>query len=184
MIENEASKLYEASLWAADKRDAEIVRLAPVQSADNVPPKSLAQDMEFAKLQSRILAATEAVQAAKLHSEMPPEQQALMLSEGGPGTGTCWTATHKSPIELAQNAQWRMATAPRLGATPDAGPRSTCALHKGNDGDMCEHSLAMHPFHPLCCKYGRARARPHPAVQHTLRRLIEQAGGYADMERH
>ena len=43
--------------------------------------------------------------------------------------------------------------------------------------------LAAHPFHPLCCKYGRARAREHRAVQHTLRRLIEQAGSYADLER-
>ena len=38
--------------------------------------------------------------------------------------------------ELPQNAQWRMATALRLGATPDAGPRSTCALRKGKEGDM------------------------------------------------
>ena len=77
-----------------------------------------------------------------------------------------------------------MATALRLGATPVAGPRSTCALRKGNVGDVCEQSLATHPFHPFCCKYGGARNRPHRAVQHTLRRLIEQAGGYADMKRH
>ena len=57
-----------------------------------------------------------------------------MLSAGVPGTGACWTAKHKSPTELAQIAQWRMATALRLDATPDAGPRYTCALRKGNDG--------------------------------------------------
>ena len=91
-IENEAGKLYEASPWAADKRAAEIVRLAPVQVVDRVPPKRLARDMAFAKLQSRILSAAEAVQAAKLHSEMLPEQQAIMLSAGRPGTGTSWTA--------------------------------------------------------------------------------------------
>ena len=91
---------------------------------------------------------------------------------------------HKSPPELTKNAQWRVATALRLGATPDAGPRSTCALRRGNDGDMCEQSLAEHPFHPFCCQYGGARTRPHRAVQHTLRRLIEQARGYADLERH
>ena len=79
MIENEASKLHEASPWAADTRAAEIVRPAPVQASDSVPPKSLARDMAFAKLQSRVLSAAEAVQAAKLHSEMPPEQQAIML---------------------------------------------------------------------------------------------------------
>ena len=54
MVENEASKLYEASPWAADKRAAEIVCLAPVQAADGVPRKSQARDMAFAKLQSRI----------------------------------------------------------------------------------------------------------------------------------
>ena len=89
---------------------------------------------------------------------------------------------HKSPTELPQNARWRMATALRLGA--DAGPRSTCALRKGNDGDMCEQALAEHLFHRFCCQYGGARSRPHPAVQHTLRRLIGQAGGHSDVERH
>ena len=49
---------------------------------------------------------------------------------------------------------------------------------------MCEQSLATHPFHQFCCKYGGARTRPHRAVQCTLRRLIEQAGGSADVERH
>ena len=82
---------------------------------------------------------------------------------------------HKSPTELAQNAQWRMATASRLGATPDAGP---------HDGDTCEQSLLTHPFHPFCCKYEGAKARPHRAVQCTLRRLVEHAGGYPDMECH
>ena len=144
------------------------------------PPKSFARDMAFAKLQSRILSAAETVQAAKLHSEMLPEQQAIMLSAWEPGTGTYWTAVHKSPTELSQNAQWRMATALRLGAAPDADPRSMCALLKGNDGDICEQSLSAHPFYST---FGGARARPHRTVQCTLRRLIEQAGGYADMER-
>ena len=47
-IESEASQLYEASPWPADKRAAEIVRPALVQTADRVPPKSLAPDMAFA----------------------------------------------------------------------------------------------------------------------------------------
>ena len=95
---------------AEDLRAAETVHLALVQAADSAPPKSLAQDMAFAKLQSRILSAAEAVRPANLHSEMPPEQQAIMLA-GGLGTGTCWTTVHKSLTELAQSAQWRMATA-------------------------------------------------------------------------
>ena len=66
--------------------------------------------MAFAKRQSRILSAAEAVQASKLHRAFLPEQQAILLSAFGPGTGTTWTAMHKSLTELPQNAQWRMAT--------------------------------------------------------------------------
>ena len=58
------------------------MRPAPVQAADRVPLKSLARDMAFAKLQSRILSAAEAVQAAKLHGDMSPEQQAIILRCG------------------------------------------------------------------------------------------------------
>ena len=36
----------------------------------------------------------------------------------------------------------------------------------------------------FCCNYEGARNRPHRAVLCTLCRLIEQAGSYADMERH
>ena len=75
VVEHEARKLYEASPWAVDKRAAEIVRPAPVQAADGVPPKSLARSMASAMLQSRILSAAQLVQAVKLLSEMPPERQ-------------------------------------------------------------------------------------------------------------
>ena len=132
--------------------------------------------MAFAKLQSRILPAADAVQAAKLHSEMLPEQQAIMLGAGRPGSGTCWTS-HRQNCHRMRNGGW-----PRrygLVAAPDAGPRSTCALRKGNDGDMCEQSLAAHPYHSFRCKYGGARARPHRAVQCTLRSL---SGGQGAMQ--
>ena len=149
-IENEACKVYEASPWASDKRAAEIVRPAPLQSAGNVPLKSLARDIAFAKLQTRILAAAEAVQAAKLHGEMLLEQQAIMLGAGGPGTGTCWTAMHKSPTELSRNAQWRMTTALRLDATPGRGPaRALCG--KAMMGTCASNLCRIHPFHPFCC---------------------------------
>ena len=44
--------------------------------------------------------------------------------------------------------------------------------------------LAKHPFHPFAASMGEPGARPHRTVFCTLRRLIEQAGGYAYMERH
>ena len=83
-----------------------------------------------------------------------------------------WTAMDKSPTDL-QTAQWRMTTALRLGLTPHAGPR-----------DICEHSLAKHPYHSFCCAFGGARARPHRAIPCTLHRLLSQRRRYADKERH
>ena len=86
MVEHGASLVYEASPWAVDKRTAEIVRPALVQSADWDPPKSLARDMAFAKLQSRILSAAEAVQAAKLHGDLS-QLPCLVRAVGRPCTG-------------------------------------------------------------------------------------------------
>ena len=162
----------------------EIVRPAPVQTDERIPPKSLVRDMDFAKLQSRILSAAEAVQAAKLHAELSPEHQALMLSAGGPGTGTSWTAMHMSPTELAQNAQRRMATALRLGATPDAGPHLVCALKQENDGQMCEQSLATHSFHPFCFKYGGEPETDRIELSSARCAGLSSRQAYADMERH
>ena len=82
------------------------VQMGGLRSSD--PPKSLARYMTFAKLHSRILS-VEAVQAAKTTWRHAPEQHATMLSAGGLGTGSCWTAMHKSQTELAQNFEWRMA---------------------------------------------------------------------------
>ena len=112
-IENEASNLYEASPWAEEKRAVEIVRLAPVLTADGGPAKkpSTGHGVRHAATEDPV----------GRFREMLPEQHAIVLSAGGPGTGTCWTAMHKSPTELPQNAQRRMATALRLGATPDDG---------------------------------------------------------------
>ena len=96
---------------------------ATVQATDQVPLKSVARGVAYAKLQSR-LSATDAVQGAKLHHEMPPEPQAVMLSAGEQALARTGRPCTKPPTEALQNAQWRMATAQRLGATPDAGPRS------------------------------------------------------------
>ena len=48
----------------------------------------------------------------------------------------------------------------------------------------CVSNRFLSTFHPFCCQYAGARTRPHRAVQHTLRNLIEQGEGYADVERH
>ena len=69
-------------------------------------------------------------------------------------------------------------------ATGDAAGCWTTALRKSNDGDFCEFSLRRDPYHPFCCKCGGARTRPHRAVLCALQRLIVQAGGCADKERH
>ena len=94
------------------------------------------RDMAFSKLKSRVLAVAEAVQAAKLHHEMTPEQQAIMPSAGGPGTDSTWTAMNKSSTGLMQTARWRVATSLRLGMPPDA--RAPC------EGEMRARSSNSH----------------------------------------
>ena len=80
--------------------------------------------MAFSKLQSRILSAAEAVQAAKLHGDMLPEQQAW-----------CRRTWHwhvlDSHAQVTDRTGTECAVEDGYSATLDAGPRSTCALRKG-----------------------------------------------------
>ena len=48
----------------------------------------------------------------------------------------------------------------------------------------CASSLWRHIRSTLFAANTGSQQRPHRAVQSTLKRLIEQAGGYADLERH
>ena len=129
LLESVASKVYETSLWAAAKQVAEVIRPALVQVADHVPPKSVARDMAYAKLQSRIVSAAEAVQAAKLHHELLPEKHDSLLGAWRLGTGTSWTAMHKSRQRYykTRNGGWlrRCDSAGRL--MQDRVPHVPCA---------------------------------------------------------
>ena len=98
-----------------------------------------------------------------------PEQQAIMLSAGGPGTGSCRTAMHKS--HRKRNGGWPRRCDLVQHQMQGRAPRVLCVWRRTRSTR-------------LAASMGRARARPHRAVQRTLRRLIEQAGGHADVERH
>ena len=166
-VEREARKPYVSSLWNKDKDVGDMFRPSPVQTGDSVPPNSVARDMAVARLQFRMLAVPEALQAVKLCNEMALKLQAMMLCAGGQGTGTTGTVMRTCPSGLVQSAQWRTATLLILGMLPDAGPRATCSLRRSDDADMCEQWLARHleqslagtSCHAFWSKYGRARDR-------------------------
>ena len=181
-VEHEATLVYEASPWAADKRAAEIVRPAPVQSADWVPPKSLARDMAFAKLQIEdpvSCGGGEGFEATQRHASRATGYHAQ-----------CGRTRHWHVLDCHAQITDRPGTECAVedgnGAATWRDARCRPAFHvcSAENGDTCEQSLAEHPFHPFCCQYGGASTRPHRAVQCTLRRLIEQAGGYADVDGH
>ena len=63
-----------------DKETQDVMKLAPTQTGDSVPPKSIVRHMAFAKLHSRILAVAEATHAVALHNTMELDQQTTTLS--------------------------------------------------------------------------------------------------------
>ena len=90
-----------------------------------------------------------------------------MLSAGGRGTETTWTAMHKSLTDF-RTLKRRTAPTLRFCVPPDAAPRATSDLRKGNEEDPGGYSLTKSPHHTVCCKFGAASARPHRAVLRTL----------------
>ena len=184
-LEKDASTTCTESPWAQDMTADMVVSQAPIQSEELVPPRSVARrqlSLSYYHALSRILSAAEAAQA-RVYWELDPEQQTILLSAGGLASKSQCIVLHKFVTDILRTAQRRVAAALRIGM-PDVGPRATCALPKGAEGQFCDFSLRRDPYHPYCCKYGVARTRPHRAVLCTLQKLIEQAGRYADKERH
>ena len=151
-------KVFEASPWAADQRAAEIV--AGLVCRWRVPPKSLARDMAFA--------AAEAVY--KLRSQ----RNAYGTTSHHDQCGRTWLLDG-GHAQVTDRIGAECAMEDGCGATPEAGPRTTCALRKGNDRDMSEQSLAADSFHSLLQirrsqKQAASRSPVHIAQAHSASR--------------
>ena len=80
------------------------------------------------------------------------------------------------------NDHFKIAALLRIGAI-DVPEGAVCQIKKKNEQEECLHELTSPLVHPLLCKYGPARLRPHRSLCHALARLLRRAGGHVDIER-
>ena len=126
-FEREAMQQQLCGSLREDMKPLEFVRHASIQEDKFVSLKSLARETALAKILSRIMAAVKALGATHTYQHALDEQHTTLLSAGGVGTRTTWTASNRSSMELLQNAQWRTAVVMGLGPRPDT-DAATCAL--------------------------------------------------------
>ena len=77
------------------------------------------------RVYGRILRGLDALAAAGLHARMGVERQEVLLSAGGDGVGSLWTAVPTESDQRLTNAQWTVAMRTRLGLQSDLGPEPT-----------------------------------------------------------
>ena len=126
------------------------------------------------------------LEACAVHSLMDPTRQVAMLSVGGPGTGTTWSAMPAGLEDAIDDVHFVTMTGLRfLTLQVPAGTR--CAMPKSDhkqDGEqcgLCVDTLGLH-FHN--CGAGAARLRPHRAFLVRLASQLRKAGAHTDLERH
>ena len=138
------------------------------------------------KLHSRILRGVEALQATRLHSSMANHNRTVLLSSGGPGTGSFFTTIPSRPDYFMDNEHFRIALNMRLGIM-EAPPGTVCQVPRSTDvtsfPELCLQSLDNCLVHPLLCKAGPARYRRHRALAETYGRCARDAGAHVDLER-
>ena len=111
------------------------------------------------RLAGRLLAAVETVEATRLWEAMP-QARTRLLSAGGAGVGTTWTAVPESERWLS-SAQWRVGTLMRLGLwNQDEAMR--CQL--AGRGGVCGARLGCGAQHALDCKEAPSRIRLHKSI--------------------
>ena len=122
-----------------------------------------------------------ALAASRLWEGLGDHRRECLLSSGGPKAGSFWQATPDSGKCFMDDAHWRTAVRQRLGImTAPVG--AMCYLPKGKDQDVkCGHSLDADLHHPMLCKVGPARMRPHRAVASALRHLLKSSGAHVDI---
>ena len=145
--------------------------------------------MQNQRILGRAFSLVAAMQAAQVWNAAEPQRKTALLSAGGKGAGAMWTATGLGPRRMFHNAHFREAMRLRLGVST-APPGTTCQLHRETAkdeaepvvcGELMETGLLIHP---LLCKHGAARNRPHRALSRAVGRLTRAAGACVDYERH
>ena len=129
----------------------------------------------------------EALSAARVWRSFCHHRRECMLSAGGTGTGSFWQAVPKCPSHFFNSAHWRAAFRQRLGILC-APPSLTCQLRGAGassrtEDDSCGQALDPQLRHPLLCKVGPARMRPHKAMAAVVAVSLRSSGAKVDLER-
>eukprot|EP00973_Karenia_brevis_P019238 2636875-Karenia_brevis.AAC.1 len=132
---------------------------------------------------SRTLRCLEFLAASSLYEEMSNDhRKEVFLSAGGPQCGKVWSDIPHNYNDFFDNDHFRMGVDIRLGSVkvPDG---AVCMMPKTGDNERCLTAMCNPVTHPLLCKKGPARQRPHRSVCHTLTRILRKNGAHVDMER-
>eukprot|EP00973_Karenia_brevis_P040624 5618793-Karenia_brevis.AAC.1 len=104
-----------------------------------------------------------ALRATELFATLPDDyHKETMLSAGGKMVGKVWSKIPRSSSNWIDNDHFRMGLLLRLGEVrPPQG--AMCQITAAN-GEQCLRQMDSTCVHPLLCKKGPARLRPHRAI--------------------
>lgn len=184
---------YAASPWCQDLPVDELAASWP-QSVDRFRGESVADSMHHRKLEARVLRVVESLQAARLWLRAPDPTKRVLLSAGGPATGSTWSSIPRAGADLLPSAHWAAATAMRLSLwdvpadgvcqLPAVGRRDGGGAPEDAEDAACGAVLSDEPWHAVQCKCGAVRSRVHKSVQCALSRALQSTGAAVDLERH
>ena len=172
----EANSAYLSSPWCQDMQISELLAF--------VPSKFDAKNGLSSKTHSRVMRGLEALEACRVHQDLPDAFQCeVLLSSGGRHSGKLWSQPPRFAAECLDNDHFRMAMQLRLGMVR-APEGAVCQIPRAKgDGEQCLTKLTNPLEHPHLCKCGPARLRPHRSLLVTLLRLLRKEGCFADEER-
>ncbi len=167
--------------------------LAASPWAKHIPTAYYNQPMEGRGMLSAIMVRVELAMAAlHLVPDLDTHVAAQWLSAGGEGVGKTWTEVPR-PGALIDNTHWIVMSKMRLGtmAVADGMACQCCRSENGpnptSEVDFtepkCLERLTNPVTHPLLCRVGKSRLKPHRMVARSFCRLFESLNVYADEER-
>ena len=175
---------YAAGPWVADDAVGELgaLRLLPEPTPPAAAPGAAPARMPR-RFASRIFRHLDALVAPRLWRRLSAERREGLLSAGGAGAGALWGMMPVAACDWFPSF-FRAASLRRLGAM-SALRGATCRIpcRGGGGTEVCGQLLDATLRHPLLCKQGPARMRPHRALVAALARLLRWCHAEVDIER-
>ena len=185
-FDEERKKVWQSSPWAEDRQADDLAKeenweQEQATSEDTTRPR---------RVLGRIWRHIEALDAARVQTQLDTDEADIALDCGGQGAGGIWASAMQggglekediAPVWFDDSHVWAATQARMVALRPK--PGETCQLRTAGTDHQCGKPLGTKAQHLWSCSIGPARQRAHKHLELAVQKMCTSSGAHVDLER-